>query len=375
MDSETASLFEGFSVLPANFLELSRHADGQGPSTDLDLLGLPTFLPDLDKSLLAPLDDRLQASTFTSVPVSINPDDLQVPQSQKNVEPLVSRDDDEDSVDDLSSSTQNPSELVGKESNRSFSEKKPDAPLTPAVRGNVSHTRRCRAKVNNNFDRLLEVLPPAPEGVEVKHKAQILNYAIERFHALRCRNVELEMKLALSSPYQMHRWVRSVVAKVSNLTDALKPFMALICMTKNYKYAELWTPTVRPGTDTTALRYVTGALPPNLQGSELERVRRYRSKSRKFVFRPRSGVPGRVFLTRRPEWLPLLNDPIAFPRAPHAVYNQVEVTFAVPVIVNGSVQMVVQFYDLNRRDYEAGTLNTANDIAEMFGKSYTGSAY
>lgn len=240
------------------------------------------------------------------------------------------------------------------------------------VRGNVSHTRRCRAKVNNNFERLLGALPPPPSGVEVKHKAQILAYAIDRFRSVRCHNMRLEMQLALSSPYQMQRWVRSVVSSATSLTDALKPFMALICLTKSWKYAELWAPSIRPGSDSTALKYIAGALPPTVVGEELNRLRTYRTKSRQYVFRPRSGVPGRVFLTMRPEWLPLLNDPVAFPRAPHAVRNKVEVTFAVPVIVNGSVQMVVEFFDTAKREYDPYTLNMANEIADLFGKAFTG---
>lgn len=74
----------------------------------------------------------------------------------------------------------------------------------------------------------------------------------------------------------------------------------------------------------------------------------------------------------RPEWLPLLDDPVAFPRAPHAVQNKVEVTFAVPVIVNGSVQMVVEFYDTARREYDPEVVNVANDIANLLGKTFAG---
>lgn len=237
------------------------------------------------------------------------------------------------------------------------------------VRGNVSHTRRCRAKVNTNFDRLLEALPDPPEGVEVKHKAQILSYAIETFHVVRYRNATLEMQLAMSSPYHMNRWVNSVVQGARTLTDALKPFMALICMTRKWKYAELWTPE-SVGTGGTSLKYVKGLLVPTIEGEELSRLKHYRMRSRKYTFRPRMGVPGRVFLTMRPEWLPCLKDKEAFPRAPHAIRHKVEVTFAVPVIVNGSVQMVVEFYDTSRRDYDPEVLNIANEIAAMFGKQF-----
>lgn len=296
--------------------------------------------------------------------------------------PACSRDNDDDSVDDTS-----PPEPESPDTPRVLEDatvivKTPQQvpphlalakPENLEARGNVSHTRRCRAKVNNNFERLLHALPPPPEGVEVKHKAQILAYAIDRFRAVRCHNMKLEMQLALSSPYQMQRWVRSVVTSANSLTDALKPFMALICLTRKWKYAELWAPHQRPGRHgSTALKYITGALPPTVEGEELHRLRQYRFFSRKYVFRPRNGVPGRVFLTMRPEWLPLLNDPVAFPRAPHAVKHKVEVTFAVPVVVNGSVQMVVEFFDTKRRDYDPETLNMANEVAVMFGKAFTG---
>lgn len=269
--------------------------------------------------------------------------------------------DDANSVDDTS-----PSVMA------SGKEQKSDG-VVEEVRGNVSHTRRCRAKVNHNFERLLEVLPRAPEGVEVKHKAQILAYAIEHVGNVRRQNIQLEMQLALSSRYEMQRWVHGIVAGSKGLTEALKPFMALICLTKKWKYAELWMPYAREGDrDGTALKYVSGALPPNVNGEEQGRLRRYRSHSRRYTFLPRCGVPGRVFLTMRPEWLPLLNDPVAFPRAPHAMRNKVQVTFAVPIIVNGSVQMVVEFYDTKRRDYDAGTVITANELGMMFGRAFTG---
>lgn len=283
--------------------------------------------------------------------------------------------DDNSSVDDTSpvqpnspSSTAPPSKTPSKQLNHTNKTKS-----VLQLRPNISHTRRCREKVNTNFDRLLAALPAPPPGVEVKHKAQILAYTIDYFHFLRRHNMKLEMQLALSSPYQMQRWVRSVVSAAPTLSDALKPFMALICLTKQWKYAELWMPYTTPGNgSSTALKYITGALPPTVEGDELSRLRTYRKYSRKYVFHPRSGVPGRVFLTMRPEWLPLLDDPVAFPRAPHAVQNKVEVTFAVPVIVNGSVQMVVEFYDTARREYDPEVVNVANDIANLLGKTFAG---
>ena len=376
------------------------------PPFDDHLSDFPSSIPNQQHSVTIPswLDDHTNQSSqhlqSNNTPfifsLSTKPD--------TNSMIVISKQDDADSVDDTSlpnykqysnhlsqqfispsTSIQPPISSTIKNSNPNDNQVKQEllttiASNTTPIRGNVSHTRRCRAKVNNNFIRLLEALPPPPKGVEVKYKSQILSYAIDRFRDIRCQNMHLEMKLALSSPYQMQRWVRSVVSSSNTLEEALKPFMALVCLTKKWKYAELWAPYTRTTSnnnqthsgETTALRYITGALPPTVQGEELKRLRKYRSNSRKFTFPPRYGVPGRVFLTMRPEWLPLLNDQIAFPRAPHAVRHKVEVTFAVPVIVNGSVHMVVEFFDTNRRDYDPETMNLANDIAVMFGKAFTG---
>ncbi len=282
------------------------------------------------------------------------------------------------------------------------------------VPSNVSHTRRCRAKVNSKLQELLSVLPDAAHAAGAidplsggkdkeldgaKHKAQILAVAISRFHALRSRNSELEMRLAMSSPHHMRRWVRAVVEGATpsatssadkavinstafanipsgtsarplpDVVSALKSFMALICVTRSWKYAELWEPEALPDGDV-HLRYRASTLPRALDNEEQGRIRAYRSSSRRFRFVPRSGVPGRVYLTKRPEWLPTLDDAVAFPRAPHAVAQKMAVTFAVPFLVDGEVRMVVEFYDTAKRVYDPAIVNIANEISAMFGSAF-----
>lgn len=393
--------------------------------SDLDFLSLPVTLPDIDTSFPPTFPIRPALSTRSPVTpdagpdtssTSNKPDDENGSQSD-SADPVAQESSEESTFSDepiTVSSRPSPSPIVPqtqsrrqspghltvgvskslkKNSKRSCSTRNNSIPLitphssqstatnnddTPEIislqpleqRPNISHTRRCRAKVNNSFEKLLHVLPSPPTGVEIKHKAQIIAYAIDTYRTIRSTNAHLEMQLALSSPHELYRWVRSVMSTSVSLTDALKPFMALICLTKNWKYAELWAPR-ETDDDSASLCYVTGALPPTVEGDELHRLKDYRFNSRRFVFKPRCGVPGRVFLTKSPEWLPLLTDPVAFPRAPHAVHNNVQVTFAVPVIVNGCVQMIVEFYDTERRDYDADTLNTANEIAVLFGKAFT----
>jgi GAF domain-containing protein len=118
------------------------------------------------------------------------------------------------------------------------------------------------------------------------------------------------------------------------------------------------------------LKYVASSMPSTLTSGLQDRLVRYRERSREYHFAPRTGVPGRVFLTKRPEWLPWLTDPVAFPRSPHAQRYDVKLTFAVPVVVEGVVRMVVEFYDTEARDYDPEVLNVAGDIASLIGRAY-----
>lgn len=103
-----------------------------------------------------------------------------------------------------------------------------------------SHTRRCRAKVNNKFAELLSVLPTPPPKTGVKHKAQILDYTIRVFREMYAKKLDLEAELALSSRAHLNSWVESIVRPANALADVLNPLMSLLCTKEKFVYAESW---------------------------------------------------------------------------------------------------------------------------------------
>lgn len=103
-----------------------------------------------------------------------------------------------------------------------------------------SHTRRCRAKVNNKFAELLQILPTPPPKTGVKHKAQILDYTIRVFREIYAKKLYLEAELALSSRTHLNNWVESIVRPATVLADVLNPFMSLLCTKEKFAYAESW---------------------------------------------------------------------------------------------------------------------------------------
>ncbi len=116
--------------------------------------------------------------------------------------------------------------------------------LEPGKDVHNSHTRRCRAKVNNKFQELLRILPTPPPKTGVKHKAQILDYTIRVFREIYAKKLHLEAELALSSRAHLNMWVESIVKPATHLADILNPFMSLICTKEKWQFAETWVPVV-----------------------------------------------------------------------------------------------------------------------------------
>lgn len=266
-----------------------------------------------------------------------------------------------------------------------------------------SHTRRCRAKVNSKFQELLSILPMPPPKTGIKHKAQILDYAICVYRDIHARKTLLEAELALSSRSQLNAWVENIVTRSVSLQDALAPYLSLICTKGGWKYSEAWVPSQEPVRIPQRPGKVEGMsgesrvlTPATLVSSPMARLRlglavipslgntddpdlqtkleRFRDRSRAFHCKARVDLPGRVMCTMRPEWLPSLEDQEAFPRARLARNATLVVCFAVPVFVRGHIAAVAVFFDTEQRPYDAKCVDLADNIAGLLGNAFGASA-
>lgn len=266
-----------------------------------------------------------------------------------------------------------------------------------------SHTRRCRAKVNTKFQELLSVLPIPPPKTGIKHKAQILDYAIRVYRDIHARKTLLEAELALSSRSQLNAWVEGIVLRSTTLQDALAPYLSLICTKGGWKYSEAWIPAQEPmqtplnpgkvegmsgessvltpatlvSGPTARLRLGLAVIPSlgNTDDPELQaKLERFRDKSRSYQCKARVDLPGRVMCTMRPEWLPSLEDQEAFQRARLARNATLVVCFGVPVFVRGHIAAVAVFFDTEQRPYDAKCVDLADNIAGLLGNAFGASA-
>lgn len=244
--------------------------------------------------------------------------------------------------------------------------------------GVLSHTKLCRDRLNNMFEKLKHTLPPAPPGVEVKHKAQVLDYAILVLKNMVERTSQLEVELAVSSNKATMDWISKLVKRVDNFPMAAEEVMRLFIKRRGWMHAELWTTISQTGAssgtaddleEAVTLSFCRAVCNESNGGTSLTM---FSKEAEKRVFRAGEGIPGRVWLSMRPEWVTGLSDSSNFDRADLARKYGVKVCMAVPVTITGKIEGVMCFYDIKHRAYDNQCLELGMRLAWALGNTIGG---
>ena len=248
---------------------------------------------------------------------------------------------------------------------------------TSAINGAPSHTKMCRDRLNNKFEKLRNTLPVAPTGVEVKHKAQLLDYAIAVIRRMVDTTARLEIELAVSSNKATMEWTTKLVNEVDSLEDAACEVMRLFARRRGWKHAELWLASkgkgMRDGTGQQDVVLTFGrCVRSHNIGSRHDSLEEFSKESEAYTFRDKEGVPGRVWSSMRPEWVSGLSDLKNFRRASLARKYGLKVCLALPVTITGKIEAVLCFYDTEHRPYDTQCLELGMRLAWALGNAIGG---
>eukprot|EP00737_Agarophyton_chilense_P002765 gb/GEZJ01003181.1/.p1 GENE.gb/GEZJ01003181.1/~~gb/GEZJ01003181.1/.p1 ORF type:complete len:348 (+),score=43.84 gb/GEZJ01003181.1/:1760-2803(+) len=226
-----------------------------------------------------------------------------------------------------------------------------------------THTRRCRARLNNRFDTLNNMLPRSPT-VEVKHKVHILDHAVSALQHMHQENANLELFLAMRSKHKLVAWVDSYVISATTVQAALSPLIDLISQTGSWPYAEVWR------TDPPNMSLVhTKLRGSSMQYPALSTLARFSAAQHQFPIA--SDFTGRSFETRAPFWT---SSPTQLcqvvNRAQLMAAARLRCAFSVPVPVAGEIPFVLSFYDVRQRDRDAAQLHSAAFAAVCVGNAW-----
>ncbi|HEU4891211.1 MAG TPA: ATP-binding protein, partial [Vicinamibacterales bacterium] len=152
----------------------------------------------------------------------------------------------------------------------------------------------------------------------------------------------------------------SVLVEAASLAEATPKILQAICEAFGWAHGAMWTVVHEQH----VLRCTDIWTTPGQSFPEFDAM------SRAVSFAPGVGLPGRVWATREPTWIPdVVADP-NFPRASIAAREGLHSAFGFPVLADGNVLSVMEFFSLEIRPPDDELLTMLSSIGNQIGLFY-----
>jgi len=148
------------------------------------------------------------------------------------------------------------------------------------------------------------------------------------------------------------------LAESATLAEAAPRVLQAICEALDWDHGALWNVDAAAG----VLRCVETI--QLLKGS----VRQFDAVSRGITFTKGVGLPGRVWATSKPAWIPDVLADANFPRAPIASQEGLHGAFGFPICYQGNVLGVMEFFSREIREPDQQLLSMFGSVGEQIGR-------
>ena len=214
--------------------------------------------------------------------------------------------------------------------------------------------------VTEGADYVLDYRIVRPDGVVRWVSARGQAFHDETGRAVRMAGVssdvterkETERWLALQSA------VSRVLAEVSGVEEATPKIIEAVAEALAWELGNLW----QVDEEARVLRYAGGWC------SQVSRAKAFLTKCREFMFTPGVGLPGRVWQSSAPAWIPDVALDENFSRAPFAAQAGLHAAFAFPITLGHQVLGVMEFFSPRIREPDQALLETVAAIGRQIGQ-------
>ena len=149
-----------------------------------------------------------------------------------------------------------------------------------------------------------------------------------------------------------------VLAESVSLGDAAPGILRAICESLGWEYGALWTVDHQAG----VLHCIETWHAPAVEFAEFDAL------SRRTTFPRGIGLPGRVWASAEPAWIPDVVQDTNFPRAPIAASGGLHAAFGFPVLLHGEVLGVLEFFSREIRPPDEDLLRMLASIGGQIGQ-------
>jgi PAS domain S-box-containing protein len=176
-----------------------------------------------------------------------------------------------------------------------------------------------------------------------------------------------ERKIAIARRSAEYR-VSQAIAHAKSLDETAVPVLDAICSTLDWDLGIFWR------VDPAARRLVFLQIwnQPGIDTPAFE------ARSRETLFEEGIGLPGRVWASGCPAWIPDVTRDANFPRAAMAARDGLHGAFAFPIVLDGEVLAVVEFFSRETRQPDdevvRSFISIGNELGQYIGRKRTESA-
>ena len=151
--------------------------------------------------------------------------------------------------------------------------------------------------------------------------------------------------------------IARALVEASTFADAVPKILAAICKALDWEHAALWEIDRRAAVLRCAQIWTAegGSFPE------------FDAASRSTAFESGAGLPGRVWATGQPAWIPDVVHDTNFPRAPVAAREGLHAAFGFPILLRGEVLSVMEFFSREIRAPDADLLSMLTSIGNQIG--------
>ncbi|MDB5390393.1 MAG: chemotaxis protein methyltransferase CheR, partial [Planctomycetaceae bacterium] len=152
--------------------------------------------------------------------------------------------------------------------------------------------------------------------------------------------------------------VTQALSEAESTDDGVSGVLRAVCENFNWELGSFWK------VDQSADKLVCCAswYMPNAAVAEFE------SASRGRTFEKAEGLPGRVWDSSKPAWIPDLDHDANFPRLRFATECGLHSAFACPIVVDAQTVGVIEFFTKRFREADAGLLETMGTVSGNIGQ-------
>ena len=152
--------------------------------------------------------------------------------------------------------------------------------------------------------------------------------------------------------------VTQILAEAATLQDATPKILETVCEFLNWDFGALWS----LDRQAVVLRCV------EVWHKQTVEVREFEAASRERTFASGVGLPGRVWASREPAYIPDVIHDEKFPRASIAAREALHAAFGFPILFGSEVLGVMEFFSHEIRQPDADLLNTMTTLGSQIGQ-------